>query len=308
MDMDIYKLSLISIGVSIFIVASGIFLGLRNGDSDKNNIYLTGIPFQGGEENLDDASTGILVENQNLVVGEKTVSVKDQELRIELSFDQNRLYFPIQRNPNMEYSVFLTFNEDQLSENQMVDLLRDLKISGVRATFFVRGQSLIQNPKLWSLVVSEGHQVSNYTYSKTSMANTNGLELVEEIKRWEIAANTVLGTEYVDDMKKNFPYFRFPSEKMVTEEVFLRMVNQAGYRAVGWQYSLEDLLMGQEYETAKEKAVAMHTNLSKVAGGGPILSLKLNDVNAMYIREMISSLSNNDIRVRNMLEGFRVSV
>jgi peptidoglycan/xylan/chitin deacetylase (PgdA/CDA1 family) len=308
MEMDIYKISLISIGVSICIVAVGIFMGLRDGAVETNNIYLSGISLQDEEEVTKKESSNKVEPNENLVVQQTTISVEDQEIAFDLSFDQNRLFFPIQRNPKMEDSVFLTFNEDQLSESEMMYLLRDLKIAGVNGTFFVRGQSLIQNPKLWNLVVSEGHQVSNYTYSKTNIEGITGQELVEEIKKWEIAATAVLGQPYVEEMKKNFPYFRFPSDNMVNNEVYLRMVSQSGYRAVGWQFSTENLFTTENVGTDQEKALAIFSNFSKMAKGGPIVSLKLNAANSMYIREIINSLSNNDIQVRNMTEGFKVGV
>lgn len=62
-------------------------------------------------------------------------------------------------------------------------LLDGLKERGIRATFFVIGQSAREYPELIQRMLAEGNQVGNHTYSHVQLTACNTNEAVEEIRK-----------------------------------------------------------------------------------------------------------------------------
>lgn len=62
-------------------------------------------------------------------------------------------------------------------------LLDGLKARGIRATFFVIGESAEEYPDLIQRMLDEGHQVGNHTYSHVQLTACNEEEAIEEIKK-----------------------------------------------------------------------------------------------------------------------------
>lgn len=68
--------------------------------------------------------------------------------------------------------VALTF-DDGPSSQYTEKLLDGLKERGVKATFFVMGESIKENEKIIERMYEEGHLIGNHTYTHTDLAKTN---------------------------------------------------------------------------------------------------------------------------------------
>lgn len=301
MEMDIYKVSLISIGLAICIVAVGVFMGISNGSNiegtevDNNQIYLTGAP-----------STEKVQETSGATKSNSTDKVKPQEEdfeKIDLRLTKNRLFFSILKNPSLKYSVLVTFDDVDSGIN-LQRLLRDLKVAKVNVTFFVKGKSLLENSNLWKQAVIDGHDVCNYTYSGKNIEGMTLGEFANEIAKWEQTANKVLGKEYVSNMKKQYPFFKFPGDKIITNTGFLRTVLKMGYRPVGWEISSSEMVTDEKGLRDEEKAQEVYVSLSRNSRPGSIISLKMNSYCTQYIREIINSINNKGLRVEPLSFGF----
>jgi peptidoglycan/xylan/chitin deacetylase (PgdA/CDA1 family) len=87
----------------------------------------------------------------------------------------------------------LTFDDGPNPEHTPA-LLRILKEKGVRATFFVVGREVEEHPELLRLLVAEGHQVANHTYSHPALfCFLWPRKLREEIGRCQQAVAAVCG-------------------------------------------------------------------------------------------------------------------
>jgi hypothetical protein len=231
MEMDVYKVSLVSIGLAIFIVAGGVFMGVKGQGQSKDEIYLTAPVRTQNEEQTNQ-------EPEPIVFASPVQETPEEDLKMDLSFKPSKNVFPpMLLNPKMTGSVFLTFVDDNLSPDALSKLLIDLKFLELRATFFVTGRSLEQQPDIWRKVLKDGHEICNYTYSGKSIEGMSGMELAQEIRMWEIAASKVLSAEYVALMKEHFPFMKFPEDKIVLREALLRAVENLGYRPVGYRVS-----------------------------------------------------------------------
>lgn len=302
MEMDIYKVSLISIGLAISIVVTGVFLGTRSAEAENSGVYL--MPPESSQEQEKDEGEKIKVEEVK-IPEQEPLTAEEEALMIDLRFDGGRNIVPtMRRNTNMSDSVFLVFKDDGINVSDLRNLLRDLKIANVRATFFVSGRSLEENPQIWINAIADGHFVCNYTYSGEKIGDRPGLELIEDIKRWEIAAERALGKEYVRHMKEHFPFFMFPDERIVMEERFLTMVERSDYRPIGWEISSMD--MYDENDSEEEKAQAVFEEIRRKSQGGEIISLNLNSYTVVYTRQMINSIRNKGLLFRELNRGFRV--
>lgn len=62
-------------------------------------------------------------------------------------------------------------------------LLDGLKARGIRATFFVIGQSAEKYPELVQRMIAEGNQVGNHTYSHVQLTACDESNALEEIRR-----------------------------------------------------------------------------------------------------------------------------
>ena len=69
-----------------------------------------------------------------------------------------------QVNTGGKRNVALSFDDGPNPQHSEM-LLRILRERSVKATFFVIGKHVIENPDLARLLVAEGHQVANHTYS-----------------------------------------------------------------------------------------------------------------------------------------------
>jgi chitin deacetylase len=91
----------------------------------------------------------------------------------------------VSRVETMERVVALTF-DDGPSESWTREILNVLRKKGVKATFFVVGSELERRPELGRLIVQQGHELGNHSYSHRRMM-VKGLGFItDEIERTDL--------------------------------------------------------------------------------------------------------------------------
>lgn len=86
--------------------------------------------------------------------------------------------------------VALTF-DDGPSVRFTPDVLAILRERGVKATFFLTGQETEENLPQARMIVSEGHQLGNHSYTHSNMMLMGPARIGQEIERTDAAIRTV---------------------------------------------------------------------------------------------------------------------
>ena len=79
-------------------------------------------------------------------------------------------------------SIALTF-DDGPHPKHTTRLLDMLKERGVKATFYVIGQNVVQYPEIMQRMVAEGHEIGHHTYTHPSLNKISAAKLTEEITK-----------------------------------------------------------------------------------------------------------------------------
>ena len=91
-------------------------------------------------------------------------------------------------------TVALTFDDGPLPQNTP-DVLDVLRSSGVKATFFVRGDHAVAQPDLVRRIVAEGHAIGNHTWSHPYLSQLSPAARVAEIERTTQTIVDTTGTQ-----------------------------------------------------------------------------------------------------------------
>ena len=90
---------------------------------------------------------------------------------------------PTSNSCNVEgTSIALTF-DDGPHPKHTTRLLDMLKERGVKATFYVLGQNVVQYPEIMQRMVAEGHEIGNHSYTHPSLNKISAAKLTEEITK-----------------------------------------------------------------------------------------------------------------------------
>lgn len=109
----------------------------------------------------------------------------------------------------------------------------------VKATFFVIWSCLKLHSKLWKRAAQQWHEICNHTAHHDKYFKTwNEPERFEsELLWWEDAVKMVLWEDYFIEMKKNFPFFRFPWMYWIRVKAYLDILKKHGYIPIWWWYT-----------------------------------------------------------------------
>lgn len=142
------------------------------------------------------------------------------------------------RVPTSERVVYLTFDQGYEAgyTARILDTLRD---KGVRATFFLTGAYLRDEPGLVRRIAAEGHLVGNHTRTHPSLPSVAGDvdAFTEEYRAVERAYRDVTG--------KTLARFERPPRGEYSERT-LCMVRALGYASVMWSFAHRDWLVDDQ--------------------------------------------------------------
>ncbi|MGA2775699.1 MAG: polysaccharide deacetylase family protein [Candidatus Omnitrophota bacterium] len=125
--------------------------------------------------------------------------------------------------------VALTF-DDGPSEEWTPKILDVLNKYGVKATFFMIGEHVLQYPEIAKRVAKEGHEIGNHTFDHHVLVYYKPQELVEEIKKAEKAIEETTNRKTV--------LLRPPKAWVTSPEKII--INKLGYKIILWSLNSKD--------------------------------------------------------------------
>lgn len=205
---------------------------------------------------------------------------------------------------NDDSRVCLTF-DDGGNREAVEKVLEVLRKHEVKATFFVIGEYLEPHEDLWKRAVDEGHLVCNHTQNHKWITQLNDDEARNEILEWEKNAADILGQEYVERMKHDFPFIRLPGGSGNGSERVLKLVSELGYIPVGWNIeTYYSVLRHHNLKTEETASIAdeiLDHVLNKVKGGSIVL-LHFNPYDTAKLDELIAAIKEKGLAMHLLSE------
>ncbi|KAF0134944.1 MAG: xylanase/chitin deacetylase [Candidatus Saganbacteria bacterium] len=154
--------------------------------------------------------------------------------------------------------IALTFDDgpNPLFTEFVLDILRE---NNIKATFFLVGKKVKENPELLLEIANEGHEIGNHTYyhSRTSWINNN--KLLDEI---DLTSEIILR-----EADKQIKLFRPPHGVINSEK--RAVVEKAGYHIVMWSVNADDFSHAF-YGMRNSQSISRRV-LSRITGGDIVL-------------------------------------
>lgn len=122
-------------------------------------------------------------------------------------------------------NIALTFDCEGTEEN-ITEVLQILKTDDTKATFFLEGITVEQKPHLVPLILAQGHELGNHSYSHPHFSTLTQTEIISEITRTEDLISTAAGQPVP------MRFFRFPYGGRTPE--IRQWVAQLGYQSAFW--------------------------------------------------------------------------
>jgi peptidoglycan-N-acetylglucosamine deacetylase len=140
--------------------------------------------------------------------------------------------------------VALTFDDgpDPRTTPLILDTLRD---RGVRATFFVVGGQVAENPGLLRRMVAEGHAVGNHTYGHADMSGLSAGQMRDELRSTQEAVDDALGYHHPMALMRP-PYGNPYIDGSNALPAFRGVVRGEGLFPVMWTVDPSDYLLGDD--------------------------------------------------------------
>jgi len=179
-----------------------------------------------------------------------------------------------------EHLVYLTFDTTPSENtNLILDALRD---NGVKATFFVSGDSSEESKVIYKRIVDEGHTLGMHSYSNQYSTIYDSTEAFEsDLKQIADYLNEVTGVNSI--------YYRFPGGSSneisnVNMAEFVKVLNNNGIKYFDWNVSAGDTSSDYTVEEIvdnvktgvlqyKTSVVLLHDDKSKAVTAEAISSL-----------------------------------
>lgn len=212
------KIILISIFISSVLIITGI--GVKS--INQNQVEATSI------EHL----FKIMGENSplNSEIKERQIELEREKSRIiregliaEMEAKENII------NKNSEKVAYLTFDDgpSRIVTPIILDILKEYNI---KATFFVLGLMVDENPDILKRIYEEGHVIGNHSYShKYSYIYANTENFLNDFKRAEKSLKNVLGEDFQTKLIR-FPGGSFGDKK----EPMKKAAVANGYKFIDW--------------------------------------------------------------------------
>jgi peptidoglycan/xylan/chitin deacetylase (PgdA/CDA1 family) len=146
-----------------------------------------------------------------------------------LSVAQAKVFYA--EGNKLEKKITLTFDDGPGKATE--EILKILKEKEVKATFFMLGVSIVDNPALAKAVLDAGHEVANHTYGHINFyaykSENKNLKIEQEILQAESTIKNVLG---VKTFIVRFPYG-------YAQQDSIEAASKLGYYVVNWSFGTD---------------------------------------------------------------------
>jgi peptidoglycan/xylan/chitin deacetylase (PgdA/CDA1 family) len=163
------------------------------------------------------------------------------------------------RGPISKKRIAITFDAGATARFTPV-ILAALKQNKVKATFFLTGIWVANNPELTRQIAESGHELGNHSYSHRKFTDLNNQEIASELMRTEHLIKNLTG-------KSTKPYFRAPYG--ARNPRVLHIAANLGFRSIFWTVDSLDWAPSQTSEQVYNRVLAN-------VGNGSIVLFHLN--------------------------------
>lgn len=190
------------------------------------------------------------------------------------SFDELQQYHAYYAQNTSQKVIYLTFDCGYENGNTPA-ILKALKKHHAKATFFVVGNFLRDNPDLIKQMLKEGHTVGNHTFHHPDMSQIATKDTFEkELGNVETLYKEVTG-------KTMTRFYRPPQGKYSTEN--LQMAKDMGYHTFFWSLAYVDWLA----DAQPSKNEAFGKLLGRIHPGAIVLLHNTSKTNGEILDELL---------------------
>ena len=167
--------------------------------------------------------------------------------------------------------IALTFDDgpDLHTTPLILDTLRE---HNIKATFFVVGRQVAENPDLLRRIVEEGHSLGNHTYNHANMSDLSPQQMRQELQSTQNAVDDALGYHYPMTLMRppyGNPYF----DNLGMLPVFRKVVREQGLFVVMWTVDSDDYLFEGLPQKVVRRVVRADRTSKRKEGSDEVLLL-----------------------------------
>lgn len=185
---------------------------------------------------------------------------------------QSKIIYQGDSNSN---HIYLTF-DDGYSAKNTEKILNTLQEKNVKATFFIEGEFLVQNPILVRRIANE-QTLANHTFSHKDITKMSNADFRKDLEKFEEEAFRITG-------KPVTKYFRPPMGRINKSK--LAVLEELGYSIFKWDVSYYDYV----YYDDRGVDYALNNILKQTKNGSVILMHTLTKSNANVLGTAIDKL------------------
>ena len=196
-----------------------------------------------------------------------------------------------------EKIAYLTF-DDGPNKSITPKVLDILKEENVKATFFVIGKNVEDNPEIVKRAYEEGHFIANHSYShNNSVLYKSTDSFINEIKKTDLAIGKAIGIENYSSHLFRFPNgFMSPQYKTKKEDLLL-VLSKMDYIYIDWNALNNDSM--KKYTSSE-----LLTNLKQSCKNKNTLIILMHDTkdvsnSSLVLKDSIEYLKSQGYEFRN---------
>lgn len=199
-----------------------------------------------------------------------------------------------------EKIAYLTFDDGPTSKSTP-KILKILSEENVKATFFVIGKHVKQNPELVKQAYNDGHYIANHGYShNNNKLYSSGDSFINEIKSTDLEIGKAIG---IDNYSSHI--FRFPNGYMASafksqKQQYAKLLNDIDYAYIDWNCLNKD----SEKKYTNSELLNNLKNSCKNKGTLVILMHDTSDVNEtdLVLKDSIDYLKEEGYIFKNFYD------
>lgn len=199
-----------------------------------------------------------------------------------------------------EKIAYLTFDDGptQKATSKILDIL---KSEDVKATFFVVGKHVKEEPELVKRAYEEGHYIANHGYNHdNSKLYKSSDSFISEIKNTDIEIGKAIGVENYCSHVFRFPNGYMSANYKSKKKEATKLLSEMNYTYIDWNCLNNDSI--KKYSNSQ--LLKNLKNSSKDKGTLVVLMHDTNDVNdtASILRDSIDYLKSQGYEFRNFYD------
>ena len=217
------------------------------------------------------------------------------------SLNEDDFYSKVQNLVNQkEKIVYLTFDDGPTlkATGKILDILKE---ENVKATFFVIGKHVKENPELVKRAYDEGHYIANHGYSHdNSKLYLSSESFINEIKNTDIEIGKAIGVENYSSHVFRFPNGYMSSVYKSKKEEYVKLLPNIDYTYIDWNCLNKD----SEKKYSNYELLNNLKNSCKNKGTLVILMHDTADVNETYmvLKDSINYLKEQEYIFQNLYD------